>query len=58
MLALIVIILLLVAAILTIRRRKPRVAPPPPTLTKFCIGCGAEIPMDTLHCPKCGVKQQ
>jgi hypothetical protein len=58
MLTLIVIILLIVAAILAIRRRKPKAAPPPPAPTKFCIECGARIPLDTLHCPKCGVKQQ
>jgi hypothetical protein len=58
MLALIIILLLIFAAILAFRRRKTVVAPPPPSLMKFCIGCGAEIPMDTLHCPKCGVKQE
>jgi hypothetical protein len=58
MLALIIIILLTVAAILAFRRKKVRAAPPPPAPTKFCIECGAQIPLDTLHCPKCGVKQQ
>ncbi len=58
MLALIIIILLIIAAILAVRRRKAGVSPPPPSPIKFCIGCGAEIPMDMLHCPKCGVKQQ
>jgi hypothetical protein len=58
MLALIIIILLIIAAILAIRRRKTRAVPPPPAPMKFCIECGAQIPMDTLHCPKCGVKQQ
>jgi hypothetical protein len=58
MLALIVIILLIVAAILAIRRMKARTMPPPPAPTKFCIECRAQIPLDTLNCPKCGVKQQ
>jgi hypothetical protein len=58
LLALIVIILLIVAAILAIRRMKARTMPPPPAQTKFCIECRAQIPLDTLHCPKCGVKQQ
>ncbi|WP_455368841.1 hypothetical protein [[Eubacterium] cellulosolvens] len=58
MLALIVIILFIITAILAVRRRKAGVAPPPPSPMKFCIECGAQIPMDTLHCPKCGVKQQ
>jgi len=58
MLALIVIILLIVAAILAFRRRKARVVPTPTAPMKFCIECGAQIPLDTLHCPKCGVKQQ
>lgn len=58
MLALIVIILLIVAAILAIRRGKTKPAAPSSVPTKFCIECGAQIPLDTLHCPKCGVKQQ
>jgi hypothetical protein len=53
-----IVIILLVAAILAIRRKKVRAAPPPPAPTKFCIECRAQIPLDTLHCPKCGVKQQ
>ncbi|MGB6680494.1 MAG: hypothetical protein WBF08_04105 [Candidatus Bathyarchaeia archaeon] len=58
MLALIVIILLIVAAILAFRRRKTKATAPPTAPMKFCIECGAQIPIDTLHCPKCGVKQQ
>jgi ribosomal protein L40E len=56
--ALIVIILLIVAAILAFRRRKTNATAPPTAPMKFCIECGAQIPIDTLHCPKCGVKQQ
>ena len=58
MLALIVIILLIVATILAFRRRKTKATAPPTAPMKFCIECGAQIPIDTLHCPKCGVKQQ
>jgi hypothetical protein len=58
MLALIIIILLIVATIIAISRRKPKAAAPPSVPMKFCIECGAQIPSDTLHCPKCGVKQQ
>jgi|GEM_PF-1925157 len=57
MLALI-IILLIVATIIAISRRKPKTAAPPSVPMKFCIECGAQIPSDTLHCPKCGAKQQ
>jgi hypothetical protein len=53
-----IIILLIMAAILAMRRMKARAMPPPPAQTKFCIECRAQIPLDTLHCPKCGVKQQ
>jgi len=58
MFALIIIISLIVAAILAIRRGKTKPAAPSSVPTKFCIECGAQIPIDTLHCPKCGVKQQ
>jgi predicted nucleic acid-binding Zn ribbon protein len=58
MLALIIILLLIVAAILAFRRRKTKATAPPTAPMKFCIECGAQIPIDTLHCPKCGVKQQ
>ncbi|MFC1506317.1 hypothetical protein ACFLQ6_04510, partial [Thermoproteota archaeon] len=58
MLALIIILLLIVAAILAIRRRKTKAVAPPTVPMKFCIECGAQLPLDTLHCPKCGVKQQ
>jgi hypothetical protein len=58
MFALIVIILLIVAAILAFRRRKTKATAPPTAPMKFCIECGVQIPIDTLHCPKCGVKQQ
>lgn len=52
LLIIIVILILLSALIAAKRRRKPK-----PKAERFCIECGAKVPPDALHCPKCGVKQ-
>ncbi|MEM3381695.1 MAG: hypothetical protein QXQ11_06025 [Candidatus Bathyarchaeia archaeon] len=52
---LIILLLLFAVALLTVRRRRARPKRVEPT--KYCIQCGAEIPLDTVYCPKCGVKQ-
>lgn len=36
---------------------KTTVAPPSPTINKFCVACGAKIPMDAVFCSQCGRKQ-
>jgi len=55
LLTLIIILILLAALVITKRRRRPKPAAPP---ARFCIECGAEVPPDAIHCPKCGAKQQ
>jgi len=44
-----------------IRQKKPSARPEAPSKpvgeVKYCTKCGASIPLDAAHCPKCGQKQ-
>jgi hypothetical protein len=58
----------MIVSILLTRRKKALAlgyapAPPPPTptgpgATKYCISCGAQIPIRAKHCGKCGAAQE
>jgi len=51
------IVLILVAAIvalLALRRRRQRA---PQTSTRYCMNCGATMPLTAKYCPKCGSSQ-
>ncbi len=57
LLTLIIILILLVALVLAKRRGRPKPTVPPTAPERFCIECGAAVPHDAIHCPKCGAKQ-
>jgi len=53
----IMVLLILAATLLVARRRRGAKPKPPAAPPRFCIECGAAVPADAAHCPKCGVKQ-
>ena len=53
----IIVLLILAATLLVARRRRGAKPKPPAAPPRFCIECGAPVPADAAHCPKCGVKQ-
>ena len=43
------------ASLISSKRAKPNAqASQQPRATKYCVGCGAEIPQSSKFCPKCG----
>ncbi len=54
LLAIIILLIVIVSLVLAMRRKgKPRLKE-----KRFCIECGAKLPQDAAHCPKCGAKQK
>jgi len=65
-LGLTVIVVVVIVVVFAFRRRKkpaaipaaplPPVAAPVPTV-KYCVHCGAQIPVESIYCGKCGGRQ-
>jgi len=56
-----VLILAIVSVAVLMRRRTP-IPPPPqapvaPPAIKYCVQCGSQMPLDAIHCPRCGARQ-
>jgi len=58
----VVVILAIVSVAVVMRRRKAPIQPPPPIpvgapAMKYCVQCGSQMPLDAIHCPRCGARQ-
>ncbi|MEM2473465.1 MAG: DNRLRE domain-containing protein [Candidatus Bathyarchaeia archaeon] len=61
--ALLILVLIIIGAIITYkiskRRRRPKAiaVPKPAAQVKYCINCGALMPLQAKYCPQCAAKQ-